>query len=546
MTPRDAIASRYERLLAMTQDAVWTLELDAGVPLDADPSHIARTVVESGRIAETNGAFDRRFALPGGASPRGHAPRQLPGFWLVEDAERLQDLATAGFVCGGLQVTELDPDGHLRHWTVDLVPRVEGGALRGMMAIEADITGDREEDELVREGAELFKAVTRAALDGLAVIDGSGELVDCNEAFARMAGQTVQDLLSAGRAPLRPIIEDGANEDPFERIARSPVWQGEGVLELPGGGTRSVELSCHHARGGSRAFYFFVRDQGDVRLAERSDREHQEALAHVSRLSTLGEMASGIAHEFNQPLAAIVNYANGCVRLLEQRGVDDQMVFRALRSIVDQGQRASEIIRRLRSFARRSDEDREAFSLADLLTDSIELTNQPRARARVELETDFAAGDDTVVVDGIQIEQVVMNLLLNAVEALGSLESEAPRRIRVSTRLVGDPGSSSGARPTEPLPAGSTQAYVETTVADNGPGVDEEAAQRLFEPFYSAAGKGLGLGLTIGRSIVEAHGGRLWLDTGHCDRSVPRSSDSESDGACFHFTLPLRRGPMSP
>ena len=281
-----------------------------------------------------------------------------------------------------------------------------------------------------------------------------------------------------------------------------------------------------------------VPGPAEAGLAGRTEQERHEALAHFSRLSTLGEMASGIAHEFNQPLAAIVNYANGCMRLLEQRGVDDQMVFRALGSIVDQGQRASEIIRRLRSFARRGDDDREPLRMADILEESIELIAQPLKRARVEVETDFIGAGDVVVVDGIQIQQVVMNLLLNAIEALGEKNPPTERWIRVSTQIASDRGSSSGVRANDPLTGDSTLAYVETIVADNGPGVSDEVSQRLFDPFYSASGKGLGLGLPTGRSIVEAHGGRLWL-------GMTTDTSSLTAGAHFHFTLPLGSGQIT-
>lgn len=310
---------------------------------------------------------------------------------------------------------------------------------------------------------------------------------------------------------MSPIVEDG-HVHGLLAIERdmSPAEEGRAVTEASPGGV----------------------------LADRTEQERQEALAHVSRLSTLGEMASGIAHEFNQPLAAIVNYANGCMRLLEQRGVDDQMVFRALGSIVDQGQRASGIIRRLRSFARREEDDREPLRLSSIVEESIQLISQPRRRAKVQITADFASADDMVVANGVQIQQVVINLLLNAIEALGALDGDRERRIRVSTRIAGDPGSSSGVRALESLAAERTQAYVEAIVEDNGPGVSDEVSQRLFDPFYSASGRGLGLGLPIGRSIIESHGGRLWL-------SAPEDGSSDPPGARFHFTLPVRRGQIS-
>lgn len=333
-------------------------------------------------------------------------------------------------------------------------------------------------------------------------------------------GLSVTELGAGGRmrnltVDMSPIVEQG-------RLI------GLLAIELE---TTAQELE-EGAQGGSP-----VPGPAAAGLADRTEQERHEALAHVSRLSTLGEMASGIAHEFNQPLAAIVNYANGCMRLLEQRGVDDQMVFRALGSIVDQGQRASEIIRRLRSFARRGEGDREPLRMADILEESIELIARPLKRARVEVETDLVGAGDVVVVDGIQIQQVVMNLLLNAIEALGEKTPATERRIRVSTQIAGDRGSSSGIRAHELLTGESTQAYVETIVADNGPGVSDEVSQRLFDPFYSASGKGLGLGLPTGRSIIEAHGGRLWI-------GVTTDTSPQTAGARFHFTLPLGRGPI--
>lgn len=355
-------------------------------------------------------------------------------------------------------------------------------------------------------------------LAGFWLVEDPHRLEELAAAGFQSRALSVTELTAGGRmrnltVDMSPIVEQG-------RITGLLAIELETPAQEPGEG----------AHEGSP-----VPDPAEAGLADRTEQERHEALAHVSRLSTLGEMASGIAHEFNQPLAAIVNYANGCMRLLEQRGVDDQMVFRALGSIVDQGQRASEIIRRLRSFARRGDDDREPLRMADILEESIELIAQPLKRARVEVETDFVGTGDVVVVDGIQIQQVVMNLLLNAIEALGEKSPPTERRIRVSTQIAGDPGSSSGVR--DPLTGGSTQAYVETIVADNGPGVSDEVSQRLFDPFYSASGKGLGLGLPTGRSIVEAHGGRLWL-------GVTPDTSSRTSGARFHFTLPLGRGPI--
>ena len=382
-----------------------------------------------------------------------------------------------------------------------------------------------------------------------------GRITECNAAFtARFSA--AGDTTAGGVAP-GDLVGFWLIDDPhrLQELAEGGLeYQGLAVTEIAADGAPrhlDVDMSpiVEHGRltgllaieteiavkDGSRT----VPDSApEAALEERTEHERQQAFARVSRLSTLGEMASGIAHEFNQPLAAIVNYANGCMRLLEQRDVDDQMVFQALGSIVDQGQRASGIIRRLRSFARRGEGDREPLRMADILEESIQLMAEPSRRARVQIVTEFAADDDVVIVDGIQIQQVVINLLLNAIEALGATDEEHERRIRVSTLLVGDPGSSSGVRTIERLTAESPRAYVETIVEDNGPGVSGNVSRRLFDPFYSASGKGLGLGLPIGRSIVESHGGRLWL-------SATMESSLDPAGARFRFTLPLGRGQMT-
>lgn len=530
--------------MSLTEDAIWCVTLEAPMDQAAPASTLAAAVIEGSRFCEANGAFKGRLYVREVEDVIGRRPSEFPGFWLVDDRVRLERIAAAGFNVREESTVEIDRLGRIKHLRFSLVGVTEGGLLTSVLGIERDISDEIEENDILRESAELYKAVSRTALDGIFVLDDQLTVVDCNEAYSELVGLARDEIVTGGECRVHPEPQDGRPEFGYHDIRHAGSWRGEARLQRQSGEIALVELSCRYSDVGRGSYYCFVRDLSARRLAERREREHHEALAHVSRLSTLGEMASGIAHEFNQPLAAIVNYANGCVRLLEQRGVDDQMVFRALRSIVEQGERASEIIRRLRSFSRRSEDNREAFVLSDLLTDAVALTRQSRSRSGFTLTTSFGATDDSVVVDGIQIEQVVMNLLFNAVDALSVCGDDGEARILVSTRLVAGPQGEA----VETTAAGSetwpTHPYVETTVQDNGPGLDQESARHLFEPFYSATGKGLGLGLTIGRSIVEAHGGRLWLDT-----APPSAWDDDANsvgpGACFRFTLPLRRGPIA-
>lgn len=553
--------------MSLTADAIWCITLET--PIDAaalvalqpsaghspgepasdaasdsgQASSLASALIEGGRFSEANDVFKARLYVQEGEEVIGRRPSEFPGFWLVEDRVRLERLAAAGFNVREESTVEIDRLGRIKHLRFSLVGITEGGCVTSVLGIERDISDEIEENDILRESAELYKAVSRTALDGIFILDDQMTVVDCNEAYSELVGLARDEIVTRGECRVHPQPQDGVPGFGYADIRVAGSWRGEARLQRLSGETALVELSCRYSDLGRGSYYCFVRDLSARRLAERREREHHEALAHVSRLSTLGEMASGIAHEFNQPLAAIVNYANGCVRLLEQRGLDDPMVFRALRSIVDQGKRASEIIRRLRSFSRRSEDNREAFVLSDLLTDAVALTRQSRGRSGITLDTHFGATEDSVVVDGIQIEQVVMNLLFNAVDALGNGEEGAESRVLISTRLVAGPHGEAVEQAPDGVQTWPTQPYVETSIQDNGPGLDPESALHLFEPFYSATGKGLGLGLTIGRSIVETHGGRLWLDAAPL-AAWADDADSLGPGACFRFTLPLRRGPI--
>lgn len=524
------IEERYRRFIALTGEAIWCLDMDPPIHHRATPSEVVEGVLRTGRFSEANATFVERFQAETSSVVEGRLPTDLAGFWLTQDLSKLERLAEDRFSANDISATEIDSLGRVRYLRCSVFGLVDARGLTSLWGIERDVTAEAEENQVLRESEELYKAISRTALDGICVLDSDLAVLDCNDAFAELVGQSREDVINDGRCRILPGPPDAVARRRFDSIKIAGSWRGEAALERADLTHIPVELACRHTDVGRGRFYCFVRDLSARRLAERRERDHQHALAEVSRLSTLGEMASGIAHEFNQPLAAIVNYANGCVRLLEQQSYEDPNVLGALRAIADQGKRASEIIRRLRSFSRRGEENREPFILSELLTDAIELTAQSRLRAGIRIDTDFMDGNDEVVVDGIQIEQVVMNLLLNAAAAVdrnaGAKKVAEPveGHIEVTTRA------------TAAGPGFSSPGTVEVTVRDNGAGLSEEDSKRLFEPFYSGNGQGLGLGLTIGQSIVESHGGRLWLDLAEVVEA------DSSHGACFRFTLPVRRG----
>jgi two-component system sensor kinase FixL len=233
-------------------------------------------------------------------------------------------------------------------------------------------------------------------------------------------------------------------------------------------------------------------------------------LTHVARLSTLGEMAAELAHELNHPLYAILNYAKACRNALAEEGPPDLDALREWNEeIAEIASSAAEVVRRLRSFAQRGESPRTACRIEEIVKEALGLFAAEMRRARVTVETSFAAASPSVHVDRVQIQQILVNLLSNAVEAMQASPAEM-RRITIRTSL-GDE-------------------EVEVAVSDRGAGLPAEGATKIFEPFITTKPEGLGMGLSIARTIVEAHGGRLWADA------------APGGGATFHFTLPRADG----
>ena len=250
-----------------------------------------------------------------------------------------------------------------------------------------------------------------------------------------------------------------------------------------------------------------IHDITDRRRAEDEARVLQERLTHFSRLSTMGEMAAGLAHEINQPLSAIATYAQACQRLIRQPEPDTEDVTSALEQINAQALRAGEVIRRLRNFVKNREVKREPVNCARLLEDLRTLAETDARLHNIRLRLDCQEPLPTVYADPIQLQQVVLNLVRNAIDAMADAPEDR-REVVLMTREV-------------------TDGEVEVTVADHGTGLAPEATEHLFNPFFTTKASGTGLGLAISRSIVRAHGGRLW------------HTPNDGCGVRFHFTLPV-------
>jgi two-component system sensor kinase FixL len=357
-----------------------------------------------------------------------------------------------------------------------------------------------------------LQALLDAAVDGIIAIDHQGTIQGFNRSAERLFGYRDGEAIGHSIGILMTPADRSLHDGFLSRYVRTRVphiiGKGREVnAQRKDGSVFPAFLAVGVVpESDPPRFVGFVRDNTAQRQSETDAHRLQERLMHVSRLATVGEMASGIAHELNQPLAAIATYAHACDRLLGLREPDIKEVQEALKEIAQQAVRAGDIIRRLRSLAKSEEAPRTPSDLNTVVEELTELIEADAKAHGVDYRRDLAPRLPRIVLDRSQIQQVVMNLVHNALDSLALAQVDA-RELFVQTRLneTGD---------------------AEIAVCDTGAGVDKSIANRMFDPFCSTKPTGTGLGLPISRSIVRAHGGALEYTP-----NIPR-------GACFTVSLP--------
>jgi PAS domain S-box-containing protein len=343
-----------------------------------------------------------------------------------------------------------------------------------------------------------------------------GRIIDANEAFLRMVEYDRDDLLS-GRlrwSELTPVEWRETDEERAAELQATGTVQPYEKEYLRKSGTRVAVLigAASFAPAGQEGVAFVIdltdrkRAETQARESERRYREVEMALVHANRVATLGQMLASIAHEINQPVAATVTNAQAALRFLDGEHRSIEEVRQALSRIARLGNRVVEVIGRIRALVRKVPSRQDTFDINEAIDEVISLTQGELVKNGVCLHRDFAPGLPLLRADRVELQQVVLNLITNAVEAMSGL-LQGQRELRISTGRVGDQD-------------------ILIAVQDSGPGLDPANFNRVFEPFYSTKQGGLGIGLSICRAIIEAHGGRLWVES-----NQPR-------GAMFAFTLP--------
>ena len=241
--------------------------------------------------------------------------------------------------------------------------------------------------------------------------------------------------------------------------------------------------------------------------AEEEAISRRAELAHIHRLNTMGEMASGFAHELNQPLSAIANFARGCIRRINKGDTDTRELLSALEQVAAQSTRAGEIIKRIRTFVKKEDPRRVRDDINRVIRKTLEFIQSDAERQKIRIELDFATALPEVEIDVVQVEQVILNLVRNGIEAMNAATG-SPRTLTIRTLEM-------------------ENGYIDISVIDTGPGIQPDHLENMLDPFVTTKDHGLGLGLSISRSIVEAHGGRL------------RAGNVRGAGAIVSFSLPV-------
>jgi two-component system sensor kinase FixL len=391
------------------------------------------------------------------------------------------------------------------------VGEIQQAAKRGFVGIIRDITRRKQDEERLRQQEQGLQLIFQNAATAIATFDLSGQCLVSNRAWVDLLGYPEADLR---RMNIRSMLHP---DDPDQDLARQlqnvgfEGYRSERRLLHRDGSVVNVLLQAGIIRDANNQPMLMVVEMVDRTAAVNSMREAgelQERLTHAGRINTMGEMAAGIAHELNQPLVAIGTYANASRRLIENGSDEPGEIMGTLIKIAEQAERAGAVIRRLRTMLVHREHTLADVDCNHLIRELVPLAELDIHQHDFQLVLSLGAGLPLVKADGVQIQQVILNFIRNALDAM--LETATGDEIRVVTRADGE-------------------GYVEIAVSDCGPGIGEESARRLFEPFYTTKPQGLGMGLAICRTIVELHNGEL------------KCQNNRFGGATFVIRLPTSR-----
>jgi two-component system, LuxR family, sensor kinase FixL len=387
----------------------------------------------------------------------------------------------------------------------------ETGAPRHLSGIFLDIGQEKQVEETLRTRESHLRSILDTVPDAMIVIDGHGIIQLFSTAAERLFGYDEQEAIGRNVSELMPEPDRSRHDGYIARYQSTGERHIIGIGRIVTGRRRNgttfpMHLSIGEMQSEGKVYFTgFVRDLTEHQQTQARLQELQSELVHVSRLSAMGEMASALAHELNQPLAAISNYMKGSRRLLAgSADPNATKIEHAMDRAAEQALRAGQIIRRLRDFVSRGESEKRVESLSKLIEEAGALGLAGAREQNVQLRFNLNPEADLVLADRVQIQQVLVNLFRNALEAM----AQSPQRELIATNIrVADD-------------------MIEIAVSDTGTGFHDDVKPNLFQTFFTTKETGMGVGLSISRSIIEAHGGRMWAE------------NNDMGGATFRFTLP--------
>ena len=392
-------------------------------------------------------------------------------------------------------------------WLRDLVTVVvEGDQATKLRGVMVDITKRKRAEEAVRVQASLLNLTH----DTVFVRDMNDIITYWNRGAEELYGWKKEEAVGQVSHQFTQTIFPAPLEKINEELLRTGRWEGE-LTHTKRGGTKVVVASRWSLQRDEQerptAILETNNDITERKRAEEALSKAQTELAHITRVMTMGELAASIAHEINQPLAAVVTNGSACMRWLTRSQPELEEAKDAVQRIIRDGKRASEIIARIRALLKRTAANRAPLDINEVIQETMALAGSEAQRRRVSLQTDFAANLPSVPGDRVQLQQVILNLMMNGIEAMTSV-SDKSRQLLIKTQR-------------------DDSQKVLISVTDSGIGLDPKRAEHLFEAFFTTKTEGMGMGLSISRSIIEAHGGRLW------------ATPNAGPGATFQFTVPM-------
>lgn len=370
----------------------------------------------------------------------------------------------------------------------------------------------------------LYDLIVATAPDGVVTADASGAILSFSPSAEKMFGYSEAELLGENLKILMPVAQAARHDGYMRRYLRTGEKRIIGIgrevqARRRNGDLFVAELGIGELKlGNEHVFTGFIRDMSDRVATQTRARKLQRSLDQLTRTRLIGEMSTAMAHEINQPLAAISNFARAASRLLADEAGDRKKAVRYLDRVAEQAKRAGEIIRRMQRLVDRGDVDLRPDDINEIVREATRIDEVGSGSDDVRIGLELGLDLPSVMVDRIQIQQVILNLLRNAREALEPSEDGAQRITTTATQgRIEMTAKAEGA------------SLVMVTVSDTGPGLPNDILASLFDPLVTTKDRGIGVGLAICRSIVHAHGGRIWAE------------NNEAGGADVHFTLQAAR-----